>query len=79
MAQESEHGGVVIYPYKPEQGPLLSGFRTEAVHMMEKRCPSGHTIIREGEAKGRSRLSAPLQSGGEIIQEQRWGIQSQCK
>jgi len=80
LAQESEHGGVVVYPYKPEQGPVLSSFRTEAVRMMEARCPSGHTIIREGETKGRSRLSGPVQqTGGEIIQEHRWGIQFQCK
>ena len=51
MAQESEHGGIVVYPYKSEQGPVLSSFRKDAVHMMEERCPSGHTIIREGETK----------------------------
>lgn len=79
MAQESEHGGIVVYPYKSEQGPVLSSFRKDAVHMMEERCPSGHTIIREGETKGRSRLSGPVQTGGEIIQERRWGIQFQCK
>src|SRR5690606_40327912 len=27
LVKDSDHGGVVIYPYRPEQGTLLSSFR----------------------------------------------------
>jgi len=80
MVQESTNGGVVVYPFKGEQGHLLSTFRKDAMRMIEERCPTGHTIIREGETKGRSRLAGPIQAGGgEIVQERRWGIQFECK
>jgi hypothetical protein len=80
LAQELDNGGVVVYPFKSEQGHMLSTFRKDAVRIMEEKCPSGHTIVREGETKGRSRLAGPIQAGGgEMIQERRWGIQFQCK
>lgn len=80
LAQESDHGGVVVYPYTSEQGHVLSSFRKDAVRLIEERCPAGHTIVREGETKGRSRLSGPVQAGGgELLHERRWGIQFECK
>ncbi|WP_447600215.1 hypothetical protein [Nitrospira sp. Nam80] len=80
LAQDLDNGGVVVYPFTPGQGHMLSTFRKDAVRLMEEKCPSGHTIVREGETKGRSRLAGPIQAGGgEMIQERRWGIQFQCK
>ncbi len=80
LAQNLDNGGVVVYPYKSDQGHILSSFRKDAVRLMEEKCPGGYTIAREGETKGRSRLAGPIQAGGgEMIQERRWGIQFQCK
>jgi hypothetical protein len=80
LAQDLENGGVVVYPFKTEQGHMLSSSRQEAVRLIEDRCPQGYTIVREGETKGRSRLTGPVQAGGdEIVQERRWGIQFECK
>ena len=80
LAQNLDNGGVVVYPFKSEQGHMLSASRKNAVRLMEERCPGGYTVVREGEAKGRSRLAGPVQAGGgEIIQERRWGIQFECK
>ena len=80
LVQDLDNGGVVVYPFKSDQGHMLSTFRKDAVRLIEEKCPGGHTIVREGETKGRSRLAGPIQAGGgEIIQERRWGIQFLCK
>jgi hypothetical protein len=80
LSQDLDNGGVVVYPFKAEQGHMLSSFRKDAVRLMEEKCPSGYRILREGETKGRSRLSGPIQAGGgELIEERRWGMQFQCK
>lgn len=80
LAQNLDNGGVVVYPFKAEQGHMLSSFRKDAVRLIQERCPGGHTIVREGETKGRSRLAGPIQAGGEeIVRERRWGIQFECK
>ena len=80
MIQEHETGGVVIYPFKGEQGALLSAFRSDALAIMKEKCGGGsYNIVREGETKGRARVVAPIEGQEEIIQERRWGIQFQCK
>ena len=79
LVQDTGDGGVVTYPFKGEQGSLLSPFRQEALTMMRDKCGGGsYTIVREGEAKGRARVVG-VESSGEIVQERRWGIQFQCK
>lgn len=77
--EETENGGVVVYPYKGEQGNLLSSFRKDALRLMEKKCGGPYSIVREGETRGRSRVFGSVEGGHEIVQERRWGIQFQCK
>jgi hypothetical protein len=80
LVQEHDAGGVVIYPFKEEQGSLLSPFRKDAIGIMEAKCNGGsYNIVREGEAKGRSRAVSPIAGTEEYVQERRWGIQFQCK
>ncbi len=79
MVQEKEDGGVVTYPFKGEQGSMLSSFRQDALAMMKEKCDGPYTIVREGEAKGRARMVSPVEGAQEIVQERRWGIQFQCK
>lgn len=79
LAQEHGNGGVVIYPFKGEQGAILSSFRKDALVLMRDKCGGAYTIIREGETKGRTRLSGPIEGAQDIVSERRWGIQFQCK
>jgi len=79
LVQEREDGGVVTYPFKGEQGSMLSSFRQDALALMKEKCGGPYTIVREGEAKGRTRLVSPVEGAQEIVQERRWGIQFQCK
>ncbi len=77
--QETDQGGIVIYPYKSEQGSLVSSFRRDAIKLIEEKCRGAYSIIREGETKGRARVAGVVQGSQEIVQERRWGIQFQCK
>ncbi len=79
LLQETENGGVVVYPYKGEQGSLLSSFRQDALRLAAKKCAGLYSIVREGETKGRSRVAGAVEGSQEIVHERRWGIQFQCK
>jgi hypothetical protein len=79
LVQEREDGGVVSYPFKGEQGSMLSSFRKDALALMKERCGGPYSIVREGETKGRSRMVSPVEGAQEIIRERRWGIDFQCK
>ena len=77
LVQDTGTGGVVTYPYK-ENGHLLSPFRKEAFEMITLRCPAGYRIVKEGETRGRQRIS-DNQGAEEAVRERRWGIQFACK
>lgn len=80
LIQEDENGGVVVYPFKGEQGSILSSFRKEALTVIDKKCGKrSYTIVREGETKGRTRVISPIEGQEEVIEERRWGIQFQCR
>ena len=79
LVQEREGGGVVAYPFKGEQGSMLSSFRKDALSLMKEKCGGPYTIVREGETKGRSRMASPVEGAQEIVRERRWGIEFQCK
>jgi hypothetical protein len=79
LVQEKEDGGVVVYPFKGEQGSMLSSFRNDALVLMKEKCGGPYTIVREGEAKGRTREVSPIEGSQEMVHERRWGIQFQCK
>ncbi len=80
LIQEHETGGVVVYPFKGEQGSLLSTFRKEALEIVDKKCGErSYEIVREGETKGRTRVVSPMDGQQEVIEERRWGIQFQCR
>ena len=79
LVQEREDGGVVSYPFKGEQGSMLSSFRKDAMALMKEKCVGLYTIVREGETKGRSRMASPVEGAQELVRERRWGIEFQCK
>jgi hypothetical protein len=78
LVQDNGDGGVVAYPFKGEQGSMLSSFRKDAMALMKGKCGGVYTIVREGETKGRSRVAGTV-GGQEIVQERRWGIEFRCK
>ena len=79
LRQESDRGGVVVYPFKGEQGAMLASFRKDALALMKEKCGGAYSIIREGETKGRVRVAGPVEGAQEIVQERRWGIEFRCK
>ena len=79
LVQETESGGNVGYPFNSGQGHLVSPFRRDALHLIAQRCGSQYTIVREGEAKGRSRIAGGMGGAEDVIHERRWGIQFECK
>jgi len=79
LIQEREDGGVVVYPFRGEQGSMLSSSRTDALALMKEKCGGPYTSVREGEAQGRSRIFSPVEGTQEIVEERRWGMEFQCK
>lgn len=79
LAQHSEDGGVVTYPFKGDQGHMLSSFRKDALSLIQDTCGGSYQIVREGEAKGRARVVGGIEGGQEVVRERRWGIEFRCK
>ncbi|HLZ33787.1 MAG TPA: hypothetical protein VKP13_07210 [Nitrospira sp.] len=79
LAQDSGDGGIVTYPFKGEQGHIISSFRKDALVLMRDHCGGSYMIVREGEAKGRARVAGAVEGGQELVRERRWGIEFHCK
>ena len=79
LVQETETGGTVTYPFKSDPG--IGAFRKEALALIEQRCGGRYTIMKEGEAKGRTRVTevAGVAGSQDAVTERRWGIQFTCK
>ena len=79
LTHETENGGVVTYLFKEDRGgPMGSPHRREAIKVMEKKCPSGFTILKDGEVQGYSSMSSVEGAEGETV-GRRWGMQFRCK
>jgi hypothetical protein len=79
LTHETEHGGVATYLFKQDRGgPMGSPHRREALRVMEKKCPSGYAIVRDGEVGGYATMSSVEGQEGEAT-GRRWGIQFRCK
>ncbi|MGH9846604.1 MAG: hypothetical protein ACREEM_48515 [Blastocatellia bacterium] len=55
-----------------------SPHRREAMTVMEKKCPSGYTVLKEGEVQGYCSTSSVEGMEGVIV-GRRWGLQFRCK
>lgn len=78
MTHETEQGGVVSYLFKEDRGgPMGSPHRKAALKLIDKKCPSGYTVVRDGEVRGGSMSSVEGQEGE--MTNRRWGIQFRCK
>jgi len=79
LTHETENGGVVTYLFKEDRGgPMGSPHRREAIQVMEKKCPSGYTVIKDGEMQGYGGMSTVEGAAGDVI-GRRWGMQFRCK
>ena len=79
LTHETENGGVVMYLFKDDRGgPMGSPHRREAIQVMERKCPSGYTVLKDGEVQGYSSMSSVEGTEGETIGH-RWGMQFRCK
>jgi len=79
LTHETEQGGVVTYLFKEDRGgPMGSPHRREALKVMEKKCPSGYTVLKDGEVQGYSSMSSVEGTESETI-GRRWGMQFRCK
>lgn len=79
LTRETDTGGVVTYLFKEDRGgPMGSPHRKEALKVMEKKCPSGYTVVKDGEVPGYGGMSSAEGQEGESS-GRRWGIQFRCK
>jgi hypothetical protein len=79
LTQETEQGGVVTYLFKEDRGgPMGSPHRKAALKLIDDKCPSGYTVVRDGEMRGYGSMSSVEGQEGELT-GRRWGIQFRCK
>ena len=70
---------MVTYLFKEDGGgPMGSPHRRDALKLIDGKCPSGFTILNDGEAQGYSSMSSVEGAEGEVS-GWRWGIQFRCK
>jgi len=75
--QETDSGGVVIYPYKGDNA-LVSTFRHDALEMIRKKCSKGYIVVKEGQTTSLRRVQDNV-GGAETIELKRWAIKFQCR
>lgn len=79
LVQDTDRGGIVAYSFSPQRGAMMSSSRREALQLIEQRCRGRYQIVREGEAKGRDRVSSVVAGAEEVVHDHRWGIQFECR
>ncbi len=79
LTHETEQSGVVTYLFKEDRGgPMGSPHRRDALKLIERKCPSGYIVLRDGEVEGYSSISTVGGAEGEVS-GRRWGIEFRCK
>lgn len=80
LTHETESGGVAVYLYKEDRGgPMGSTYRGEALKVMGRKCPSGYTVLKEGEVRGRESVSGIVEGAEDDTNHRRWGLRFRCK
>lgn len=78
LTRETEAGGVVTYLFKEDRGgPMGSPHRKDALKVMERKCPSGYSVVKDGEVPTYGAMSSAEGQEGEVT-GRRWGIQFRC-
>ncbi|MFO0773917.1 MAG: hypothetical protein U0172_04535 [Nitrospiraceae bacterium] len=79
LEQEHARDGVATYLYKEERGgPMGSPYRRDALQLIERKCPAGHRVVREGPVRsyGAGSSTEGMESDGV---SPRWGIGFECR
>ncbi|MDE3036245.1 MAG: hypothetical protein KGO52_17040 [Nitrospirota bacterium] len=85
FVRETPSGGVIGFPYTKEIETVSSLGRNEALTLMERKCPTGYQILKEGtlprvnekvDRKWRGTVNTVYDGG---VDELLWGIQFSCK
>jgi hypothetical protein len=80
LIRETSTGGVVTYAFNEDRGgAFFSRYREDALKLVEKKCPSGYTIVTEGEARGHRSVSGVVEGTEDQTKHRRWGLQFRCK
>jgi hypothetical protein len=58
---------------------MFSRFRVEAIEVMKKKCPSGYTVLTEGETQGYESVSGTIEGTEDSTKRRRWGLKFRCK
>ncbi|MDH4186401.1 MAG: hypothetical protein OEV08_05340, partial [Nitrospira sp.] len=59
FTRETDTGGVVTYLFKEDRGgPMGSPHRRDALKLMEKKCPSGYIVMKDGEVRASGAFSS---------------------
>src|SRR5437016_14358354 len=79
LTHETGQRGVVTYLFKEDRGgPMGSSHRKDALKLIDGKCPSGYTVLNDGEVQGYSSMSGVEWAEGELGGRLR-GIQLRCK
>jgi len=79
LARETDNGGAVTYSYKSAEGPIFSPYRSRALEAIQKKCPGGYSIVREGPARASGTSSGLMEGTENEVRHQRWGVEFRCK
>ena len=79
LTHETDNGGAVTYSYKSEEGPMFSPYRSQALEAIQKKCPGGYTIVREGQARPSGTSSGLMEGTEDEARHRRWGVEFRCK
>lgn len=78
LVRDTPTGGLVTYPFQNEVDILTSSERRDAMELINRKCPNGSRVQKEGEIPKVSR-AADRAWRGQMGGERLWGIQFTCE
>lgn len=77
VLRDTPAGGVISYPFETESDILTTAGRGAALRLIDKKCPHGSRIVKEGEIPKVSK-KADRAWRGQISSDRRWAIEFTC-
>jgi hypothetical protein len=84
LITENPEGGTVVYAYIDERDILSSSNRQAALALIDRKCPRGHQLVREGQVPRVTQAvdkawQGQMSRDGQVSLEKDWAIQFACK